>query len=85
MNRIEDKRNVFNLIFKDNNYEDWYITLHTTELKTEEEIMSLINYYSEINDKNYIGYSPVDIMDDLCEDNEGWYWTDMEYVEINAW
>lgn len=82
MNKTEDKRNIFNLIFENEGYEDWYITLyitlHTAEPKTEEEIMSLIKYYGKVNEKNYTDYSPIDIMDDLCSNNEGWfwYWTD---------
>ncbi len=82
MNKTEDKRNIFNLIFENEDYEDWYITLyitlHTAEPKTEEEIMSLIRYYGKVNEKNCTDYSPIDIMDDLCLNNEGWfwYWTD---------
>ena len=83
---MEERRTKFNLIFKDKNYEDWYITLYTIEPKTEEEIISLINYWAELNDRIEEGYSPVTIMDDLCLD-KGWCWTDTEIktITITDW
>ncbi len=78
MNKTKDKRNEFNLIFENDVYENCYITLyitlHTAEPKTEEEIMSLIKYYGKANEKNCTKYSPIDIMDNLCSNNIGWFW-----------
>ena len=79
---MEDKKNVFDLTFKDKNGDwDWNFTLYTTELKTESEIESLIDYWAEVNDRTEEYYTPVSIMDDLCEDKE-WYWPDKEDKSI---
>ena len=60
--------------------------LRTTEPKTEEEIRSLIEDYDDF----FYGctdydYSPVDIMDRICEAN-GWEWEDLDYelIEIDG-
>lgn len=86
---MEEKRTVFNLIFKDKEYCDWYITLYTTEPKTEKDILNLIEYYGEMNARNFgdYSYSPCDIMDDMCDNNDGWYWTDwnIEIVTVQDW
>ena len=78
-----NKRTEFRLVFKEKDKElpDWRITLKTTEPKTEEEIKSLISYWDEVNDRSMEDYSPVDIMDDLCED-KGWSWEDTDYQEL---
>ena len=78
-----EERTEFRLVFIEdkNNYGDWRSTLKTTEPKTEDEIKSLVEYWTEVNDRNKKDYSPVDIMDDLCEDN-GWDWEDTDYQEI---
>ena len=85
-------KTVFNIVFKDANYQDWKFTLHTSNPKTDNDIKSLIEYWSEVCDRNIPDYSPVDIMDYLVDDqiyNEGndWYWTDMDYnvMEIEDW
>lgn len=92
---MENKKTVFNSIFKDYNYEDWQMTLHTSEPKTNREIEEIIN--NCIDMLNALGaneredYSPVDIMDRICEDiqDEGrdWYWTDMDWdaIVIDDW
>lgn len=74
---MEDKTNIFDLVFKDKRFQDWHITLYTTELKTRSEIENLIYYYAEANSNVLDNYSPCDIMDDLCLD-KGWYWGDTE-------
>ncbi len=76
---MKERRTKFNIIFKDKY--DWYITLYTTEPKTENEITSLISYWVEVNGHNFEDYSPCDIMDDICDNNE-WYWTDTEIKTI---
>lgn len=69
----------FNFIFKDPNG-DWYISLHTTEDKTPDDISNLVQYYAEINSRNADGFTVVDVMDDLVADNEDWYWEDMSVI-----
>lgn len=81
----------FNLIFKDPNYIDWEITLHTSEPRTEEEILNLIEIWSDFCNTYLDDYSPVDIMDRLVDymqdDGRDWDWTDMDYdaIEITDW
>ena len=79
----EEKRCEFKLAFKDKDgFDDWKMTLKTTEPKTEAEIISLIDYYAEVNERNNEGdYSPVCILDDLCEE-KGWSWEDRDFDEI---
>lgn len=86
---MEDKKNVFDLTFKDKNGDwDWNFTLYTTELKTEDEIKSLINNcaisFNAMEELYKEYYTPVSIMDSLCEfyKDEGWYWTDKEDKSI---
>lgn len=86
---MKDKKNVFDLIFKGKNGDwDWNFTLYTTELKTEDEIKSLINNcaitFNVIEELYKEYYTPVSIMDSLCEffKDEGWYWTDKEDKSI---
>lgn len=82
----------FNITFKDTNYGDWHVVLHTSENKTAEEIYDIITTYAEIVSNGILGddYSPVTILDRLCNDMQGdgrdWYWTDPgEDVVIDIW
>lgn len=87
---MENKKTVFNLTFKDYNYEAWQMTLHTSEPKTNREIKEIIDDYIDM--LNALGvneredYSPVEIMNRICSDmqDEGrdWYWTDMNWEAI---
>lgn len=86
---MKDKKNVFDLTFKGKNGDwDWNFTLYTTELKTEDEIKSLINncviIFNTIEELCKVYYTPVCIMDSLCKlhKDEGWYWTDKEDKSI---
>ena len=81
-------RNEFNIIFRDDPaFGDWEIRLITSEPKTEEEIESLIWYQIEIASRSLPVYTPVDIMDDLCDSHNGWHWEDMDYnaIVIDHW
>ena len=72
--------------FCDNAFGDWVFTLITTEPKTHDEIESLIDYWAEVNDHNTDDYSPVDIMDDIVADHDGWRWEDGdEELIITNW
>lgn len=82
----------FNLTFKDPNYEDWHMILHTSEDKTPEDIDDIITTYAEIVSNGILGddYSPVDILDRLCDDMQDdgrdWYWVDSDVeVVIDVW
>ena len=82
----------FNITFKDTNYGDWRLVLHTSENKTAEEIDDIITTYAEIVSNGILGddYSPVTILDRLCNDMQGdgrdWYWTvPGEDVVIDIW
>lgn len=61
---------------------DYDILLHTTEPMSFEEIESGILYWAEINSHNKEDYSPVDIMDDLCDNHDGWWWEDGDREDI---
>ena len=91
---MEEKKTIFNLIFKDWDYEDWKMTLHTSEHKTDKEIEEIINdcidMLNALRANEREDYSPVEIMDRICDDmqDEGrdWYWTDMDWdVVIDDW
>lgn len=78
----------FNLIFKDESlFGDWYITLLIPGDKTEDEVRNVIDYWAEVVSRNEESYSPVTIMDMICENNDGWEWTDWDYdaIEIKDW
>jgi hypothetical protein len=62
--------------FCDNAFGDWVFNLFTTEPASKEDIESLIDYWAEVNDRNADDYSPVDIMDDIVADHDGWRWED---------
>ena len=87
------KKTEFDLIFKDYDYKDWFITLHTSEPKTNDEIEDIIMTYADIVSNGILSedYCPVDIMDRLCDamQDEGrdWYWADaiIDEVVINGW
>lgn len=69
----------YRIVFHDEPaFDPWVFNLFTTEQKTNSDIESLIEYYSEVNSRNHEsgGYCPVDIMDDLVRDNDGWRWED---------
>lgn len=66
----------YRIRFCDNAFGDWVFNLVTTEPKTQDEIESLIDYWAEVNDRNADDYSPVDIMDDIVSDHDGWRWED---------
>ena len=57
------------------------ITLRTTEPKTNDEIICLIEYWDEVNDRNMESYSSKDVLNDLCED-KGWSWEDTDDDEL---
>jgi hypothetical protein len=71
----------FELRFNEEGMPPYEMRLRTTEPKTEDEIRSLISYYAEINDRTGEPYSPVNILDDLCEE-KGWTWEDSDYEAI---
>lgn len=78
----------FNLIFKDDDlFGDWFITLITSVPKTEDEVKGVIDYWSEVVSRNEVDYSPVTIMDIVCDNNDGWSWQDWDYdtIEIEEW
>lgn len=62
--------------FRDDRFGDWVFTLITTEEKTRDDIESLIYYWADVNDRNKEDYSPVDVMDDIVYDHDGWRWED---------
>ena len=67
----------YRIIFHDKPaFDPWVFNLFTTEQKTNSDIESLIDYYSELNSRNQEVYCPVDIMDDLVADHPGWRWED---------
>jgi hypothetical protein len=66
----------YRIRFYDGVYGDWTFTLFTTEPKTQDEIESLIDYWAEVNGRNKEEYTPVDIMDDIVADHDGWRWGD---------
>jgi hypothetical protein len=79
----------YKIIFADSP-EDWEFFLFTDEPKSADDIESLIEYYSEVNSRNQEsgGYCPVDIMDDLLADHDGWHWeSDMfdDEIHITNW
>ena len=66
--------------------QDWSFILHTTEEKSDEEIISLVEYWAEVNNRNLEHYSPVDIMDDIVESHPGWSWDDgIDDIVIRNW
>ena len=77
-----DKRNEFKLRFAEADGDDWLVILRTTEPQTEEDIRNLIDIHSDIlYTSRDIDYTPVDIMDRICED-KGWTWEDMDWQEM---
>lgn len=66
----------YRIRFYDKASGDWVFNLVTTEPKTQDEIESLIDYWAEVNSRNVENYCPVDIMDDIVENNDGWRWED---------
>lgn len=87
--RMEEKRTQFRIKMRDkfDGEPDYDILLHTTEPKSDEEILSLIDYWAEVNAHNTEFYSPVDIMDDICDNYDGWWWEDgdREDIYIKEW
>ena len=81
-----DKRARFELRFVGKAEEDWEMVLHTSEPVTEEEITNLIEIHSEILHDGGNDYSPVDILDRIC-DEKGWRWEDagLDQVVIQEW
>lgn len=80
----------YKIIFKDAMFEnDWLFALCTDEPKTEDEIESLIDYWSEVISTKYDAYTPVDIMNALVADHMGWWWEDWEIydeeVVVHEW
>lgn len=75
-----DKRTEFKLRFKQFP-EDYRMILRTIEPQTEEEIRNLIDIYSEILYDGGNNYSPLDILDYIC-DVKGWSWEDADWQEI---
>lgn len=73
-----ETKTLFKLRFNEEGMPPWEMVLRTSEPKTEDEIKSLISYYAEIISRTEESYSPVAILDDLCED-KGWDWEDLEY------
>lgn len=70
----------FRVVFRD--YPDeWEFILYTDHPMSADEVESLVLYWTEVNDRNFSVYTPVDIMDDLCE-NKGWEWADGDYEDI---
>ena len=76
----------FRIKFKDGKLGNWDVKLRTNYPTTNEDVQDLIEYWAEINSRNAEVYSPVDILDDLCED-KGWTWEDgdLEDVYIVNW
>jgi len=76
------KRTEFKLRFKDNGPGgDFTMILRTTEPEYEEDIKMQILNHCQRYDASEEDFSPVDIMDDVCDEN-GWEWEDLEYGEI---
>ena len=85
---MEELRTDFRIRLKDKmGYPDYDILLHVSDPMTASEIESGIMYWAEVNSHNIDGYSPVDIMDDLCDNHEGWWWEDgdREDIYIEEW
>ena len=76
-----ETKTAFKLRFNEEGMPPYEMILRTSEPKTEDEIKSLILYYAEINARTEEPYSPVAILDDLCEE-KGWDWEDLEYGEM---
>ena len=66
----------YRIRFCDNAFGDWVFNLITTEPASKENIESLIDYWAEVNDRNADDYCPVDIMDDIVSNHDGWRWED---------
>ena len=76
-----NKRTEFKLRFENEAGEDFAMILRTYELKTEEEIREMILNHSGLYDSRSEEFSPLDIMDDICDEN-GWDWEDLDYQEM---
>lgn len=76
-----DKRTEFKLRFTEPDGDDWLMILRTTEPQTEDAIRNLIDIHSDIINTAHDDYSPVDIMDRICDD-KGWMWEDMDWQEM---
>lgn len=68
----------YRIRFCDTAFGDWVFNLFTTEPMPQDEIESLIDLWEEVNSANKGDYSPVDIMDDIVADRQGWRWEDGE-------
>lgn len=78
----------FNIIFKDDDaFDDWYITLIIPFPRTDEDVKNEIDYWTEVVSRNEVDYSPVTIMDAVCENNDDWFWIDWDHdaIEIKDW
>lgn len=82
----------FNITFKDPGFVDWDFILHTSEEKDAGEIEDIVMAYVDIVSNGSLSdcYTPVDIMDRLCndmqDDGRDWYWTDdNDEVMIDIW
>ena len=76
------KKTEFKLRFKDNGPGgDFRMILRTTEPETEEDIRKEILHHCHMYDASEEDFSPVDIMDDMC-DEHGWEWEDDDYGEM---
>ena len=75
-----DKRTDFKLRFKDHPI-DFTMILRTTEPYSEEDIRSMIISHCQLYDASEEDFSPLDIVDDICDEN-GWSWEDADYQEM---
>lgn len=78
-------RNEFRIMFKDKvkGNGDWDIKLVTNEPLYGEDIIEMIKRYSETLKQKAEDYSPVTIMDEICSDQDGWYWMDGDYDDLH--
>ena len=81
----------FTLCFRERNFTDWHMILHTTEDYTPEEIMDIIEKEKErvldeeetYNEDSYCTLNPVRIIDNLVDSHPGWDWEDF-YFDVDV-
>jgi len=81
----------FTLCFRERNFTDWHMILHTTEDYTPEEIMDMIEKEKErvldeeetYNEDGYCTLNPVRIIDNLVDSHPGWDWEDF-YFDVDV-
>ena len=74
-----EKKTVFSIALNDIDGYDFLFILHTAEEKTVSDIESIVDYYTEVCDRNLEDFSPVDVMDSVVDAYDGWWWEDFRF------